>query len=193
MYKVFIENRPIKFQINSDLSTTINVDKVWESIQDFLSSDAQEFTVEIPDESTFDQIFESYKRQRAAGGIVQRDNAYLFIKRNGLWDIPKGKLEKGEGPEEGAVREIEEECGLVAPKIKEHLLDTWHTFERKDRSILKRTYWYWLEEGEKAPLIPQEEEGITEVAYFKTDQFDQIKSNTYLSIIEVMEALEKKS
>lgn len=193
MYKVFIENRPIKFQINSDLSTTINVDKVWESIQGFLSSDAQEFTVEIPDESGFDQIFESYKRQSAAGGIVQRDDAYLFIKRNGLWDIPKGKLEKGEGPEEGAVREIEEECGLVAPKIKEHLLDTWHTFERKDRSILKRTYWYWLEEGEKAPLIPQEEEGITEVAYFKTDQFAQIKSNTYLSIIEVMEALEKKS
>ena len=45
--------------------------------------------------------------------MVRKADAYLFILRNVVWDIPKGKLEKGETPELAAVREIEEECGLV--------------------------------------------------------------------------------
>ena len=35
-----------------------------------------------------------------------------------LWEIPAGSLEKGENPEEGAKRELEEEVGATAGKLE---------------------------------------------------------------------------
>jgi len=136
--------------------------------------------------------FEDHQFIEAAGGLVQRENKFLFIKRNGFWDIPKGKLEKGETPENGAIREIEEECGLIQPIIKKHLIDTWHAYEHKGKLVLKKTYWFWLDEGKKKmDLVPQVEEGITELDFFSQDKFEMIKANTFLSIIEVIAALEQ--
>jgi 8-oxo-dGTP pyrophosphatase MutT (NUDIX family) len=138
------------------------------------------------------QQFAGHKFVEAAGGIVQHGDAYLFIRRNGVWDIPKGKLDKGESPEEGAVREIEEECGLTKPVIQKHLVSTWHTYEHKGKHVLKKTYWYWLLSTEKnLKLVPQLEEGITEVQFFRKEDFKKLKSETYLSICEVIEAFEK--
>ena len=46
---------------------------------------------------------------KTAGGIVIRDDKILFIYKNGRWDLPKGKLEKGNSSRETAVIEISEE------------------------------------------------------------------------------------
>lgn len=193
MYKVFIENKPLIFQINSNISTAFDPEKKWGKVRLFLDSDLPELTLEIGSEKDFWHFFETYKYIEAAGGLVEREGEYLFIKRKGFWDIPKGKLDKGETPEQAAVREIEEECGLIAPKLKTHLIDTWHTYEHKGHNVLKKTYWYWLVEGdEKAPLVPQAEEGITEVDYFAPANFGEILAHTFASIAEVVDALEKK-
>ena len=32
---------------------------------------------------------------KAAGGVVIQGRKILFIKKNGRWDMPKGKLKKG--------------------------------------------------------------------------------------------------
>ena len=54
----------------------------------------------------------------AAGGLViNRKGEYLFIYRNDKWDLPKGKLEKGERKRQGAVREVEEECGITVSSM----------------------------------------------------------------------------
>lgn len=146
----------------------------------------------VKDEEQLKQEFPEHKFIEAAGGLVQHNETFLFIKRNGVWDIPKGKLDKGETPEVAAVREIEEECGLVEPEIIKHLINTWHTYEHKGKMVLKKTYWYWLKATEtKMNLIPQAEEGITEVTFFKKSEFEKIKADTFLSIIEVIEAAEK--
>ncbi len=52
---------------------------------------------------------------RAAGGLIFRDGRVLLVHRPRYddWSIPKGKLEPGESWEEAAVREVEEETGLV--------------------------------------------------------------------------------
>jgi hypothetical protein len=50
---------------------------------------------------------------KAAGGLVKNGKGeYLFIHRLGKWDLPKGKIEENEKMSEGAVREVEEECGI---------------------------------------------------------------------------------
>ena len=137
--------------------------------------------------------FENFKFIEAAGGVVERNGKFLFIKRHGFWDIPKGKLEKGEDVETGAIREIEEECGLEKPIILGHLIDTWHTYEFKGKKVLKKTYWYHLKSNQTVEnLVPQLEESITEVKYFSKDEFNSILENTYDSIKDVVEALENK-
>src|SRR5581483_4113013 len=52
---------------------------------------------------------------RAAGGVVVRDGRVLLVHRPQYddWTLPKGKLEAGESWEDGALREVEEETGLV--------------------------------------------------------------------------------
>ena len=56
----------------------------------------------------------------AAYGVVWRDSEILLCRvapgnlGEGLWTLPGGGLDFGESPEAGAVREVEEETGLVA-------------------------------------------------------------------------------
>ena len=73
------------------------------------------------------------------------------------------------------------------------MINTLHTYPHKGKQVLKRTYWYLLDEDEKnSNLIPQIEEGITELEYVKLEDFDKIKKNTYGSIIDVIDALKNK-
>jgi 8-oxo-dGTP diphosphatase len=53
---------------------------------------------------------------RAAGGVVVRDGRVAVVHRPKYddWTLPKGKLDPGEGFEEAALREVEEETGLRA-------------------------------------------------------------------------------
>ncbi len=193
MYKVFIENKPIIFQFNSEVNKTETVEDSWLKIRTYLGSTHPELIIEIKNEVDFWQIFKNHKFIVAAGGLVRSGSRFLFIKRNGIWDIPKGKLDAGESPEIAAVREIEEECGLIAPIITDHLIQTYHTYHHKGKDVLKLTHWYLLEEGlQKSELKPQLEEGITEINYLEPSEFSLILENTYTSIKEVIEALKLK-
>ncbi len=64
--------------------------------------------------------------------LAAKDGKVLFVKQfryavgETLYEIPAGKLEKGEDPKAAAVRELEEECGLVAKNI-ELLYETYPT------------------------------------------------------------------
>lgn len=197
MYKVFIENRPIIFTQNNiydGKSHSIDAAKV-KSIENdllpFIHSIAKEkeFYIICQDEKLeFERIFQHYDKIFASGGIVKRKNKLLFIKRNGFWDIPKGKLEENESPEEGALREIEEECGIVGMTIQKPIVETNHTYNFRGVPTLKRTYWYALEYTGSKEVVGQLEEGITKVKWFKMDELQQIRKNTYASILDVLDA-----
>ncbi len=195
MYKVFIENKAVIFKINPQLKNKMVLSKkqVWKKIKWITKTNLDGIIFEIKTKQQFWDIFDEYIYIKAAGGIVQRKNKFLFIKRNGVWDIPKGKLEKGEKVKQTAVREIVEECHVNPPKIKSHLIDTFHTYKMNGTKYLKKTYWFWMEANKKdKKLKPQKEEGITKVKYFKPSQFKKIKSKTYGSIVEVINKLEKQ-
>ena len=49
-------------------------------------------------------------------GTICMVRQFRYAMQQELWELPAGKLEKGENPFEAAKRELEEECGLTADK-----------------------------------------------------------------------------
>jgi 8-oxo-dGTP pyrophosphatase MutT (NUDIX family) len=124
----------------------------------------------------------------AAGGLVtNQTHQHLFIYRNDKWDLPKGKIEKKEKTKIAAVREVEEECGIKVDKLQEKICKTYHTYIYKGEVVLKKTHWFKMHYKGNKKLIPQLEEGITDVRWFKKEEISTIVKNTFPSIIDVLE------
>ena len=134
-------------------------------------------------------FFRKFTLLRAAGGLVKNENnEVLFIFRKGKWDLPKGHLEKNEKPEKGALREVKEETGITKLKMLSPLVTTYHTYHEGTRFILKETKWFLMETSSKMPLIPQTEEGITEIKWVKQSGIKEYLELSYASIRDVSEA-----
>jgi len=124
----------------------------------------------------------------AAGGIVHSSTGkILVIHRRGKWDFPKGKIDNDENPEQTAIREIHEECGIQDLQIKKPVTTTYHTYLLNHVPILKKITWYDVAfAGEENEVKPQTEEDISEVLWLMPDDVTMILGNTYLSIIDVL-------
>ena len=128
---------------------------------------------------------------KAAGGIVRnKENEYLFIFRNGKWDLPKGKIEKGENSRAAAIREVEEECGIRIESSGEKICNTYHIYELSAGMVIKKTTWYWMKSTKKEKLIPQLEEGITDVRWISKADFSLIQGNTFPLIKNLIKIIE---
>ena len=118
-------------------------------------------------EEIWEDFTHMFRVIEAAGGVVSnKKGEILFIHRIVRWDLPKGKIEKGESLEQAALREIEEETGLKELIIEEFINNTFHLYtERNGEKILKTTYWFRMNYvGNETPK-PQTEEGITAVSW----------------------------
>lgn len=105
----------------------------------------------------------------AGGGVLYRRKNHqteiLLIKRNGVWDLPKGKLEPGERIDECAAREVSEEVGIPLPDINSFLCETFHEYVEGEEKVGKKTYWYSMTMRRESVPVPQTEEGITGVLW----------------------------
>lgn len=138
-------------------------------------------------------LFKSVKKKltliKAAGGLVRNINGeFLFIFRNKKWDLPKGKVEKGEKTKDTAVREVEEECGVEIDKREEKICRTYHIYELNNKVILKKTTWYKMSVKGNPKLVPQKEEGITTANWVAPLGVKTKMNNTYPLIIDVLKA-----
>ena len=125
----------------------------------------------------------------AAGGLIENERGeVLFLFRRNIWDLPKGKIDGGEGPEECALREVNEETGIREIKLQELLLVTHHIYEENGFSILKETHWFRMKAPGNQALVPQLEEDITELRWIAEKGFDEVKKNTYPNILDVLKA-----
>lgn len=137
----------------------------------------------------FRKIKKSCQLIKAAGGLVSNAKGnYLFIFRNKKWDLPKGKVEKGEKMKEAAVREVEEECGVKISTNDEKLCKTYHVYALGTKIVLKKTNWYRMTVKGEPKLIPQKEEGITKASWLSKTELEPVIANTYPSIMDVLEA-----
>ncbi len=85
-------------------------------------------------------------QQIGVKAIIEYNNKILLIKRSAAygeisnsWDIPGGRTEFGEDPEDGLKREIKEEIGLELKEIK-HILDASTVFKNEEKQIVRITY-----------------------------------------------------
>ncbi len=130
-----------------------------------------------------------YKIIEAAGGAVFNEkNELLVIFRRNFWDLPKGKIDKGETPEQAAVREVQEETGLETVHLGNPIVDTYHTYPLKNKRILKKTYWYAMKTAE-TKLTPQYSEDIERAEWVKLAEFLADTPTIYGSILDVLKGL----
>lgn len=113
---------------------------------------------------------------KAGGGVVWRrqgvDLQVLLIYRNGVWDLPKGKLEDEESLHDCAVREVAEEIGSQQlPNAEESLGTTIHHYKEDEIMIEKETHWWKMSlNNNDADFMPQKEEGIESVEWTKLSE-----------------------
>ncbi len=123
----------------------------------------------------------------AAGGIVESEQQkYLFIKRFGIWDLPKGKVEPKETFEQAALREVTEETGVDQLIIKSTLPDTFHVYPTKLKMVLKCTHWFQMTTQFEVEPVPQINEQISEVHWLNKSAAQAAMTTTYRSLSEVL-------
>ncbi len=126
---------------------------------------------------------------QAAGGLVSNGKEeVMLIFRRGKWDLPKGKLDKGETIEQCAKREVEEETGLKNLIIESPLQSTYHTYHEGSRFIFKESIWFKMTITGEQTTTPQAEEYITEIKWVKKDKLKSFYDKTYPSVKDVLQA-----
>ncbi len=137
-----------------------------------------------------EKIKGQFKVIKAAGGVVLKNNQWLLMFRRKKWDLPKGKLDRGESSRHAAIREIEEETGVKA-KIKGKICTTWHTYTLQNSRILKRTKWYILECQSDAGMTPQAEEDIERLEWLAYPDVQKVLVHSFSSIRYVADRLHR--
>jgi len=189
MYVIFYNNKPIFLTKNiSDYTAdvTYDIDKkaVLEILKE-LDTDAINSVCFVHSDHHYllEKFIANFKVIEAAGGVVYNEKKeLLFIFRNDLWDLPKGKVEKGESVEKAALREVAEECGVTDLKLGQFLNKTYHIYTYKNRLIFKSTHWYKMTSRQKSKLVPQLEEGITKAVFLDKKAQKEALKNTYPNI-----------
>ncbi|MFK5958144.1 MAG: NUDIX domain-containing protein [Lutibacter sp.] len=189
MYKVFVNDCSIILTDTKKISTELEIKKferntISQIVESIFKGELKGVCLYCTNlEVCWQQFMSKFKIQKAAGGkVLNSKKEVLFIYRLGKWDLPKGKLEKGESLKNCAIREVEEECGISNLHIEKQLETTYHIFERNGKTILKITYWFLMKSGFTGKLIPQTEEDI-EIAVFKNNiGVKEALQNTYENI-----------
>lgn len=189
MYKVFVNDVPLILSTEKDLgenyhSEPIKHARIKKIIRQIDSGELTHVNLYHWKEK---KLLTTLKKKLplvvAGGGMVHNDQGdILFIYRNGKWDLPKGKLEKGETVEECALREVCEETGVNDLTIESFIATTYHVFKRNGKFKLKETHWYNMRSNFTGELIPEPSEGIKKVRWKNLKKAQKALRKSYENI-----------
>jgi 8-oxo-dGTP pyrophosphatase MutT (NUDIX family) len=190
-YKVFLETNYIIFTDKAeDLPHWQGLAPLsFEALSQKFEESASFQVLSKDPKTTMYSFFKAFKFIQTAGALVQKTNedAYLWIHRFDHLDLPKGKIEKGEGIIEAAIREVQEETGLNGSfECLATLTSTFHVYTFKDRSVFKQNHWFHLQYQGSLDLKPQTEEGIDAVFWFAQTEWENRLNETYPGIAELL-------
>lgn len=198
MYKIFFEDRYIEICKNTDTKSSKhnqiirykNRKSFYKALKDF-KKDTNIISLLVrakKPKKVFKLLKKKYKFIPAAGGLViNHEGKLLLIKRNGKWDLPKGKIEKGEKKRTAAIREVEEECGISSLSIINKIKKTYHTYHAYGKNVFKTTHWYLMQYHGNEKLKPQINENITQAVWKDKNEVKKCLNNMYSSLLEVVD------
>jgi mutator protein MutT len=136
-------------------------------------------------------IKKEFKTIKAGGGLVFNNKNLLFIYRRKKWDLPKGKLDKGETIEQCAIREIKEETGLKNVSLENFIDTTFHFYYEKEKLTMKETHWFEMTSGE-TQTKPQIEEDIEKIIWANETEWNEFFKNSFPSIEQIIKSWKEK-
>ncbi len=209
MYKIYIFNRPLIIASTEEILAQHQSNELFDDGKRYLIFkhlgkqknllqliDKFEKNLEIEQliihdtdgEKLWKTFCDLYKIIEAAGGVVRNGDKTLVMFRYKTWDLPKGKIDPGETPEQAAVREIAEETGIKTVELGSLITETYHTYELKGKRILKKTYWFHMNTTQNE-LTPQAEESIEEIRWVDMKHFLKTEKNLFPNLLEVFKAI----
>jgi predicted NUDIX family NTP pyrophosphohydrolase len=195
MYQVFINDRILQFTPLREIvesaeiilkltgfESSIHLEQIVQSFEVHQATD--HIVLQSADiDRTWETFCSLYQVLEAAGGVVYNLNdEMLLIFRNGKWDLPKGKIEAGEDPDQAAIREVNEECGIGYLELEKQIATTYHTYPYQGKKVLKKTFWFSMKTKDTSQPIPQLEEGIIDAKWMSRQGVAEVLENTYSSI-----------
>ncbi len=202
MYKVFFNDREIAITSSRNapivnetaiIKNLNSTDEVKNWFVNFAANQSHSAVLLHPSPEKFwkELFLPVFTQIPAAGGVVVRNEKLLFILRNEKWDLPKGKIDDGETPNEAAIREVAEECGIEHHQITKQLPSTFHIYKSPYKKslgqwILKETYWFEMSYSGSENGTPETKENITEIRWFAKMELAEALANTYENLKSVV-------
>ena len=199
MYKVFVNERPVIIVgkpadaigfLNLEASQVDSVHALKSAFERFSAQPGHPGLLLYNNGNAatlFDDFQSLFRNMDAAGGLVRNDRQeWLFIYRFGYWDLPKGKIEKGETPAEAALREVSEETGINGQSIVKALPNSYHIYTYKNKEILKCTYWYSMSYSGSEIPTPQLEESIEQAVWLDDAGVKEKLPEMYVSLRQMV-------
>ncbi len=103
-----------------------------------------------------------------AGGVLFNDKREVLLirDRQGYWCFPKGHVDAGETLEQTALREVEEETGIVG-KVVGQLSSTHYT---NSKGVDREIHWFLMRGKGKIKL----EQGLNGAGFFEAEEAARI-------------------
>lgn len=183
---VYITTEPMGIAselIEADVDGTVSWAKIIKKVE---TSKSVTILTSDPDRA-FERLKGEVRVVRAAGGVVTNERGeVLMIELRRRWDLPKGHIDEGEDSLTAALREVEEETGIVASATDDYpLATTWHAYNIYGPWELKSTDWWAMHYVGGEPK-PQHDEGISRVRWVDSTELEECLKLSYPTIKEVV-------
>lgn len=193
MYRLFCNNKTLEcinfFEQCIDVETdeSLYSSQVFENtldkIKKWLEEGDENLVIDDVENNILSAVIKKiFRFAPAAGGVVVVDNSVVAIERNGIPDLPKGHIERGESPDAAALREVREETAISNLTIIRQLPSTHHCYMLNGQWTLKQTSWFLMKTNNDFKPKPQTEEGITKVFLLNKDNVNDFLEKTFVSL-----------